>query len=63
MAQKGRAIPAAGLPALALPCEPSPGGLPIGTQLVGPYGCDEALLDVGESYEMAYPWANHWPEV
>jgi len=54
-------VNAAGLPALALPCEPSSEGLPIGMQLVGPYGADEALLDLGEAYEAAYPWASRWP--
>jgi len=54
-------VNAAGLPALALPCEPSREGLPIGMQLVGPYGCDDALLALGEAYEAAWPWAARWP--
>ncbi|HET8747095.1 MAG TPA: amidase [Ramlibacter sp.] len=54
-------VNAAGLPALALPCAPSAEGLPIGMQLVGPYGADEALLDLGAAYEEAWPWADRWP--
>ncbi|GAB3648832.1 amidase [Ramlibacter alkalitolerans] len=54
-------VNAAGLPALALPCEPSREGLPIGLQVVGPYGADDMLLDLGEAYESAYPWSERWP--
>ena len=44
-------VNAAGLPALAPPCAPSREGLPIGMQLVGPYGSDDMLLDLGAAYE------------
>lgn len=54
-------VNAAGLPALALPCTPSREGLPIGMQLVGPYGADGMLLGVGAAYEAAHPWADRWP--
>jgi aspartyl-tRNA(Asn)/glutamyl-tRNA(Gln) amidotransferase subunit A len=54
-------VNAAGLPGLALPCEPSREGLPIGMQLIGPYGSDDALLDVGAAYEAGHPWAHRWP--
>ncbi|MCY1382452.1 Glutamyl-tRNA(Gln) amidotransferase subunit A [compost metagenome] len=54
-------VNAAGLPALALPAAPSKEGLPIGLQIVGAYGADEALLDLGEAYETAAPWAHRWP--
>nr|WP_222622899.1 amidase [Ramlibacter cellulosilyticus] len=54
-------VNAAGLPGLALPCEPSSTGLPIGMQLVGRYGADDALLDLGAAYEAAHPWAQRWP--
>jgi len=56
-------VNAAGLPALALPCEPSREGLPIGMQWVGRYGGDDALLDLGAAYEAAHPWAHCWPEL
>jgi len=54
-------VNAAGLPALALPCEPSSEGLPIGLQLIGPYASDDALLDFGAACEAAHPWAHRWP--
>ncbi|MEJ5989392.1 amidase [Ramlibacter sp. PS3R-8] len=54
-------VNAAGLPGLALPCAPSREGLPIGMQLVGPYGCDDTLLDLGAAYEAAQPWSHRWP--
>lgn len=54
-------VNAAGLPGLALPCRPSDGGLPIGMQLIGAYGADDQLLDVGEAHERAHPWRDRWP--
>jgi aspartyl-tRNA(Asn)/glutamyl-tRNA(Gln) amidotransferase subunit A len=54
-------VNAAGLPGLALPCAPSREGLPIGMQLLGPYGSDDALLDLGAAYDAAHPWAQRWP--
>jgi len=56
-------VNAAGLPALAVPCAPSLEGLPIGMQLIGPYGGDERLLDLGEAYEATSPWAYRWPSL
>ena len=56
-------VNAAGLPALALPCAPSREGLPIGLQLVGPYGSDDRLLDVGSAFEDAEPWSGRWPQL
>jgi aspartyl-tRNA(Asn)/glutamyl-tRNA(Gln) amidotransferase subunit A len=49
-------VNAAGLPALALPCEASREGLPIGVQLIGGYGCDDALLALGESLQAQWRW-------
>jgi aspartyl-tRNA(Asn)/glutamyl-tRNA(Gln) amidotransferase subunit A len=56
-------VNAAGLPALALPCTPSREGLPIGMQVIGPYGADAMLLDLGEAFEVAQPWAQRWPQL
>jgi aspartyl-tRNA(Asn)/glutamyl-tRNA(Gln) amidotransferase subunit A len=56
-------VNAAGLPALALPCAPSREGLPIGMQLIGRYGSDDRLLDLGADYEAAHPWADRWPSL
>ncbi|EWY39087.1 hypothetical protein N825_08775 [Skermanella stibiiresistens SB22] len=41
----------AGLPAIGLPCAPSSSGLPIGFQLVGPFGADRTLLEVAGGYD------------
>jgi len=46
----------AGLPALAFPTGVS-GGLPVGSQLVGPAFSEGALLDLAEAYEAAHPIA------
>jgi aspartyl-tRNA(Asn)/glutamyl-tRNA(Gln) amidotransferase subunit A len=54
-------INAAGLPGLALPCAPSREGLPIGLQLIGGFGRDDLLLDLGAAFEAIAPWANRWP--
>ncbi|MEO5770869.1 MAG: amidase family protein, partial [Burkholderiaceae bacterium] len=54
-------VNAAGLPGLALPCTPSREGLPIGLQLIGGYGRDDLLLEVGAAYEAIAPWADRWP--
>ena len=51
----------AGLPGIALPCEPSATGLPIGFQLVGPAGSDGLLCAVAAEWERAEPWAGRWP--
>ena len=56
-------VNAAGLPGLALPTAPSAEGLPIGLQLIGAYGSDDALLDLGEVYEAVAPWADRWPDL
>jgi aspartyl-tRNA(Asn)/glutamyl-tRNA(Gln) amidotransferase subunit A len=56
-------VNAAGLPGLALPTAPSNEGLPIGMQLIGAYGSDDALLDLGAAYEDVAPWADRWPRL
>jgi aspartyl-tRNA(Asn)/glutamyl-tRNA(Gln) amidotransferase subunit A len=54
-------VNAAGLPGMALPTAPAADGLPIGLQIIGPYGSDDMLLDLGAAYEAAAPWAHRWP--
>lgn len=54
-------INAAGLPAISVPTAPAPSGLPIGLQLVGAYGSDDALLDLAASFEAQAPWVGRWP--
>lgn len=56
-------VNAAGLPGLALPAGASSTGLPIGIQLIGAYGADDLLLNLGEAYEAAAPWADRWPDL
>ncbi|WP_029527966.1 amidase [Polaromonas glacialis] len=56
-------VNAAGLPALALPTAPSAEGLPIGFQLIGGFGRDTALLELGAAYEVIAPWADRWPSL
>jgi aspartyl-tRNA(Asn)/glutamyl-tRNA(Gln) amidotransferase subunit A len=47
---------AAGVPAISVPCGPSRGGLPIGFQLVAPFGADALLCAVAAQFERAFPW-------
>ena len=54
-------VNAAGLPAVALPCEPSSTGLPIGVQLISDFGSDGALLALAAQFEAAAPQAWRWP--
>lgn len=54
-------VNAAGLPGLSVPAAPSREGLPIGLQLIGPFGGDDLLLELGAAYEAAAPWADRWP--
>lgn len=51
----------AGLPAIALPCQPSCDGLPIGLQMIAGYGRDLDLLDFASAFEAAQPWSQRWP--
>lgn len=51
----------AGLPGLALPCEPDSTGLPVGFQLVAASGADGMLCAVAREWEQAQPWAGRWP--
>jgi aspartyl-tRNA(Asn)/glutamyl-tRNA(Gln) amidotransferase subunit A len=37
--------------------------LPIGFQLVGRFGADDLLLDIGARFEEAQPWRDRWPKL
>ncbi|MCA4904179.1 MAG: amidase [Rhodocyclaceae bacterium] len=54
-------VNAAGLPAISVPVDPSPAGLPIGMQLVGAFGEDLTVLQLARQFEEAHPWAARWP--
>jgi amidase len=46
-------ISATGCPALAVPAGFTPGGLPVGVQIVGPHRADFAVLQAGHAFEQA----------
>ncbi|NDZ13789.1 amidase [Variovorax sp. WS11] len=54
-------VNAVGLPAIALPCGFAQ-GLPVGLQLVGREGEDDALLALARAFERAHPW-QRFPEL
>ncbi len=49
-------VNAAALPAISIPVAPSCNGLPIGMQLVGPFGADLAVFRLAKLFEKAAPW-------
>ena len=51
----------AGLPALNVPVGFSTAGLPMGMQLIGPYGADLAVLQLGEAYHRKTDWPGRYP--
>lgn len=52
-----------GQPAISLPLSWNGQGLPIGVQLVAPYGREDVLLRVAAQLEEAAPWADRRPPV
>jgi len=45
----------AGLPAISIPCSLTPGGLPLGLQLIGSATAEALLLQIARSFESARP--------
>jgi amidase len=45
-----------GLPAISLPMDPDPSGLPLGLHLLGPLAREDRLLSVASQWERAHPW-------
>ncbi len=52
-----------GQPAISLPLHMNDDGLPIGVQLVAPYGREDILISVAAQLETASPWAERRPAV
>jgi amidase len=52
-----------GQPAVSLPLHWTPGGLPVGVQLVAGYGREDLLIRVASQLEQAAPWAGRHPPV
>jgi len=52
-----------GQPAISLPMHWTPGGLPIGAQLVAPFAREDLLLSVGAQLEAALDWAARRPPI
>ena len=54
---------ATGQPAISLPLHWTPEGLPVGVQLVAPFGREDLLIQVAAELERAQPWADRTPPV
>ena len=52
-------VNAAGVPAISVPCTPSRAGLPIGFQLVAPFGAETLLCAVAAQFEHAHRAMQH----
>jgi amidase len=52
-----------GQPAISLPLHRRADGLPVGVQLVAPYGREDLLIRVAAQLEQAAPWAERWPSL
>ena len=53
-------VNAAALPAISLPIALSSNGLPIGMQIVGPFGADLAVFRLAKLFEESAPWIDRF---
>jgi amidase len=51
----------AGLPAVSLPLSCTGEGIPVATQLIGHFGCEDVLLTLSAQLERLAPWAGRKP--
>jgi amidase len=51
-----------GQPAISLPLGHSDGGLPIGVQIIAPYGREDLLFQIAGQLEQAMPWNQRTPQ-
>ena len=57
------AVNVAGLPAVSVPFGRNEDGLPVGVQLIAPFGGEPVLLRVAAQIEQARPWVQERPPV
>jgi amidase len=52
-----------GAPAMSVPLHWTADGLPLGVQLIGPFGSEALLLQLAGQLERAQPWMHRLPEL